>query len=731
MSQHLAQRFSPHASAVVKLQSTGGVHSVLNTALASQIQILTDISFQGLPGGQPSYGAPALPGVCIKLNPFRGMLVTMQNDQDSFSAGCEVQLYIPYNDQSLALAKRDNSQGLQELIADLSSMSYHVIKRVLNGMVFERFETVSNYLSEALLRVFDRDTRVDAMTSVKVVVRLSDTKAPLVTSDAFWKPEFVGSTSTANSPTAQRVRIENTELRAPTKERCDAGRILDKDNAPAPVAPSQAPKGESEGEKDLDGDSTLAPVAPIQGGVFIAFGSNMGDRLDAIEAACRAIDADDDMRIVQSSCMYETKPMYVEDQASFLNAVCEIDTELEPLVLLDRLQAIEKQLGRVKIIEKGPRSIDLDILLYKGQSFHDDRLTIPHALMTKRAFVMVPLMDVCGWKVKHLGHHLDRLNASSKYSSRQDMYPQVSLGAGCALLQPTDPHKTTQVMSILNVTPDSFSDGGVNAPTEPEALKATVARDIAEGATIIDIGGQSSKPNAQDITAEEEIARILPAIGAIKSLPESAGVAISIDTYRAAVAEAAVKAGAHIVNDISAGVLDPEMLPTVARLGCTFIMMHMRGTPATMQSKEHCSYPKGLVRTVNHELGARVRAAQAAGIRRWRIILDPGIGFAKTQEQNLCILKGSKMATVSKYPQLIGTSRKSFIGKITDVEVAKERLFGTAAAVTAAVRARYDVVRVHDVREMAQVVKMADAIYRGNAADGPPSQGGTQVDVDS
>ena len=291
-------------------------------------------------------------------------------------------------------------------------------------------------------------------------------------------------------------------------------------------------------------------------------------------------------------------------------------------------------------------------------------------------------------------------------------YVRVPLGAGCALLEPNNPRKRTQLMAILNVTPDSFSDGGANLPTEPEALRATVARYINEGATIIDIGGQSSKPNAVDITAEEEIARILPAIAAIKSLPEASGVAISIDTYRAAVAEAAIKAGAHIVNDISAGLLDPEMLPTVARLGCTFVMMHMRGTPATMQSEEHCSYPDGVWTTIKRELDIRVTAAQAAGIRKWRIILDPGIGFAKTQEQNLRILGRRGPTNLSKFPWLFGPSRKGFIGNITGVELAKDRVFGTAVAVTAAVNGCCDMVRVHDVKEMAQVVKMADAIYK-------------------
>lgn len=296
------------------------------------------------------------------------------------------------------------------------------------------------------------------------------------------------------------------------------------------------------------------------------------------------------------------------------------------------------------------------------------------------------------------------------------MYPLTPLAPGMKPLRALDPTRKTLVMSILNVTPDSFSDGGLNQPADNDSLKATAASHIAAGATIIDIGGQSSRPNAPDISAEEEIARIMPAIEAIKSLPEASKVAISVDTYRASVAEAAVNAGAHIINDISAGLLDPEMLPTIARLGCTYIMMHMRGTPHTMQNEENTSYPKGVVTTVAAELKARLEAAQTAGIRRWRIILDPGVGFAKTTEQNLEILRQMGMLRrfdhLKNFPWLVGSSRKGFIGQITEVEKASERVAGTAATVTAAVQGGAEIIRVHDVEEMARVVKMADALYR-------------------
>lgn len=289
-------------------------------------------------------------------------------------------------------------------------------------------------------------------------------------------------------------------------------------------------------------------------------------------------------------------------------------------------------------------------------------------------------------------------------------------------LHATLPSRRTYVMSILNTTPDSFSDGGSNA-LDPQSLRETASAHIAAGATIIDVGGQSSRPNAPDVTADEEISRVLPAIAAIKSLPEATGIAISVDTYRATVAEAAVKAGAHIVNDISAGYLDPQMLPTVARLGCTYIMMHMRGTPATMQNPENCTYGDGVVSTVKKEMYGRIVLAIEAGIRKWRIITDPGIGFAKTQDQNIMLLRRPKLChaqeagfitkTLRKMPCLVGTSRKGFIGSITGVTEPRDRIWGTAAAVTCSVQKGADIVRVHDVKEMAQVAKMADAIYRG------------------
>lgn len=322
--------------------------------------------------------------------------------------------------------------------------------------------------------------------------------------------------------------------------------------------------------------------------------------------------------------------------------------------------------------------------------------------------------------------HLEKLleketsNVNGTAAEASSMSTQVQLSPSLPPLSPLDPFRKTKIMSILNVTPDSFSDGGVNDTTDMASLRATIVNHLEDGARIIDIGGQTSKPGAISITAEEEISRILPAIRVVKQLKATNpqySFAISIDTYRASVAATAIEAGAHIINDISAGLLDPDMLLTIANLGCTYIMMHMRGTPSTMTNAENTTYNGDLIQIVGSELLARVQAAEAAGIRRWRMILDPGIGFAKTQDQNLELLRRfgelRDFPGLQGIPWLVGTSRKGFIGKITGVKEASERVMGTAVTMTAAIQGGADIIRVHDVNEMVEVQRMADALYRG------------------
>lgn len=285
------------------------------------------------------------------------------------------------------------------------------------------------------------------------------------------------------------------------------------------------------------------------------------------------------------------------------------------------------------------------------------------------------------------------------------------LSATAAPLTPMTSNRKSRIMAILNLTPDSFSDGGKHAAAD---LSSTILAMVRSGATIIDIGGQSTAPGRPEVTEDEEAARVLPAVELIRSIPACRDVAVSVDTYRASVAEQAVVRGADIVNDVSAGLLDADMLPTVGRLGATICLMHMRGTPRTMS--QLTTYPDGVVSGVAAELLGRVAAAEAAGIRRWRMILDPGLGFAKTTAQNLELLRRldelRDWPGLEGLPWLIGASRKTFVGQATGVDDPAGRTWGTAATVAAAVQGGADVVRVHDVEQMAAVAAMSDAIWR-------------------
>ncbi|KAF5022142.1 hypothetical protein F66182_5809 [Fusarium sp. NRRL 66182] len=438
---------------------------------------------------------------------------------------------------------------------------------------------------------------------------------------------------------------------------------------------------------------------------YVALGSNMGDRVAEIERACNEMDRRG-IRVKRTSSLWETEPMYVTDQDRF------VETELEPIALLDQLQAIENEMGRKKVIDKGPRNIDLDILLYGDETVDHERLKVPHAAILEREFVLRPLAELIPaksldprkpWKL--IRDNLNELPLGEPLSS---MTP-LSWTAGS--LTPLVSKRKTHVMGILNLTPDSFSDGGLH---ERDNLAQTIASMLKDGTSIIDVGGQSTAPGRPEVSAEEEASRVVPTIQLIRSLPEARDVAISVDTYRASVAEQAIANGADIINDVSGGLLDPDMLSTVARLQKTICLMHMRGTPQTMTRMT--LYPEGLISTLASELLARVAAAEAAGIRRWRIILDPGIGFAKTGEQNLEILRRLEELRcwpgLEGLPWLVGSSRKAFVGRITGVAEPAQRTWGTAATVAAAVQGGADVVRVHDTAEMGMVAKMADAIWR-------------------
>lgn len=258
------------------------------------------------------------------------------------------------------------------------------------------------------------------------------------------------------------------------------------------------------------------------------------------------------------------------------------------------------------------------------------------------------------------------------------------------------------IMGILNVTPDSFSDGGNFFNPSAAVEHAQCMAD--DGADIIDVGGESTRPGALPVPPDEQIQRICPVIW---TLARQLDIPISVDTTSAAVAQAALEAGASVINDVSALRFDPEMAPLAARTGAPVILMHMLGDPRTMQ--DNPTYTD-VIQEIKQFLAERIEFALAAGIDRSKIIIDPGIGFGKTVEHNLLLLKKLCDLCALDVPILIGPSRKSFIGKVLGIEKPADRLFGTAAAVVACVHAGAQIIRVHDVKEMSQVVRLAAAI---------------------
>ncbi|MEL6579348.1 MAG: dihydropteroate synthase [Cyanobacteria bacterium J06621_12] len=262
----------------------------------------------------------------------------------------------------------------------------------------------------------------------------------------------------------------------------------------------------------------------------------------------------------------------------------------------------------------------------------------------------------------------------------------------------------TYLMGILNVTPDSFSDGGEFADVETAITQAREM--IKAGVDIIDIGGESTRPNAEAVSIELELQRVIPVI---EQLRQESSIPISIDTTKATVAEKAIAAGADIINDISGATFDEQMLPTVAALDVPIILMHIRGNPQTMQSLTDYG---DVVAEVKEFLTAQVDKAIACGVDRSKIIIDPGIGFAKKAEQSLELLQRLSELQSLELPMLVGVSRKSFMRPILQQEEPKKRIWGTAAACYGAISRGADILRVHDVAQMYDVCRVADAIER-------------------
>ncbi|KAJ3512686.1 hypothetical protein NLJ89_g3383 [Agrocybe chaxingu] len=546
--------------------------------------------------------------------------------------------------------------------------------------------------------------------------------------------------------------------------------------------------------------------------VAIALGSNLGDSFHNIEFALRLLESphdilhddaefiDAEVDIIDTSFLYETAPMYVTDQPSFTNCACMIETNIPPTTLLALLKAIESKVGRVPSIRNGPRAVDLDIIFYDSQIIDtrdikenldslDGELVVPHPRIQGREFVLRPLNDM----IPDYVHPVLKKSVQTLFNEiydpsappmnkvipfpRTPFSPPLQHPKTSTLTGPQSTTRKTHIMATLNVTPDSFSDGSTHnvLPTALTYVKSSVAA----GATIIDIGGYSTRPGAAFVPVDEEIARVVPAIEAIRDRkvlseldPESTtrecgteellqrivDTLISIDTFRWEVAEAAIKAGANCINDVYAfsgpdswspapiGTSEGDRVAEYAtklkaisrKYAVPVVLMHSRGDAGKNKDYSSYDYASGgsVLEGVRVELGAKVDGIVKGkgGLRRWLVIVDPGIGFSKSLEGNLQVLRSAKDIVANLligdairaplyrnplrgYPQLIGASRKSFLGAILAQgpdgreTKPKERTWATAAAVTCAIQQDALVVRVHDVKEMADVVQVAHALW--------------------
>ena len=450
--------------------------------------------------------------------------------------------------------------------------------------------------------------------------------------------------------------------------------------------------------------------------IFIGVGTNTGNRYNNLKIAVRKLAQQ--AEICQLSSVYETEPWGYTDQPQFLNQVIEIKTPLEPAALLAALKQIESDLGRTPTFRYGPRLIDLDILLYGQRQLIQDTLTIPHPRYTERAFVLLPLVEIApdlidpasGVSVQEFAGRIDPAGVTQIFDRSK---VELSMRPG---LEGFKWGEKTYLMGIVNVTPDSFSgDGVLKGADSHQKMIEQVHGFISDGAEIVDIGGESTRPGAESISLEAECARVIPAIRAVRELDPA--VIISVDTYKADVAQAALEAGADWINDVWGLRADPHMAETAAKAKVPVILMHNRSKPANaqLQSRLGGRYVgvayDDLIGDISRELFESVKLAQTAGIADSHIILDPGVGFGKTVEQNLELIDRLDEIRKLGYPLLLGASRKSFIGYTLNLPP-DQRLEGTAAAAAIGIDRGADILRVHDIKEIARVARMTDAIVR-------------------
>lgn len=492
---------------------------------------------------------------------------------------------------------------------------------------------------------------------------------------------------------------------------------------------------------------------------YIAFGSNEGNQIAHIKLALDHLNDNDNITVESTSSLYVSKPMYYTNQPDFYNGVFKISVvDMSPHDLLVVLKDIEYgRLARVKDFDNGPRSIDLDIILFDDVTVNTPDLVVPHKSMLDRTFVLLPLCELLNPDFLHpvtaepIHNHLKKLlntPTDPAVQESSDLDVVVPGTSGRHLRFNVNGKLHTAIMGIFNATPDLFSDGGVKFLFDERQIVEAALKMKEGGATVIDVGGASTRPGSVEPPVDEELRRVLRVVRAIREERSLDDILISVDTYRAEVADQAVIAGADVINDISMGTFDEKLFEVVAKHGCGYIMGHTRGTPSTMSKlTEYGPGPSTLIEYsidsrsgllppltdvnvihgIARELALQVQAAMDKGVRKWQIIIDPGVGFAKNLSQNLEILRHAKR--FKQYAQidlnknlylsfhgmgmLIGTSRKKFLGTLTGQSIPDQRVIATAATVVASIEQSVDMVRVHDIAEVRQAVQTGDAIYRG------------------
>ena len=424
--------------------------------------------------------------------------------------------------------------------------------------------------------------------------------------------------------------------------------------------------------------------------IFIALGANLpsseGAPRETLRRAVSALAARG-LQIRARSRLYLTEPVPRAHQPWYANQVIAVETSLTPHAVLALLLDVEHEFGRERSERNAARTLDLDLIAHGQERIDTPDLVLPHPRMTERAFVLAPLADIApDWRHPATGQSVRAMLAQSDRTNVRAYRPIPLL------------------MGVVNVTPDSFSDGGRFIAADKAIAHARTL--IEAGADILDIGGESTRPNSQIIDAETEWVRIRPVIEAIAGEAARRYRLVSVDTRNAKTMERALAAGATMINDVTA-LDDPASRQVLVGSDVPVILMHMQGNPQTMQINPTYA---DVVTDVCQELRRKCDRAIESGIDASRLWLDPGLGFGKTLEHNFALLDGTPSLKALGYPVLIGASRKGFIGRVDRDGPAADRVGGSVSAAIAAAARGADAVRVHDVAETRQALAMWSAV---------------------